>query len=154
MLHASDRMSIPFDVTAKSSLTFHYIGRRQREMRRAGCSNPVTWVELARTFSLRALLQLAGFPLGLKAQQKVIDITEQFEETQSREVGGWCVALRYVPIRPFPNHACSFHCTWLSGKSIIQMISVIVIPVFSSEGGLYVNRHGRCGREPAFFVYG
>jgi hypothetical protein len=53
-------------------------------MRRAGCSNPVTWGELARTFSLRALLQLAGFPLGLKAQQKVIDITEQFEETQSQ----------------------------------------------------------------------
>jgi hypothetical protein len=53
-------------------------------MRRAGWSNPVTWVELARTFSLRALLQLAGFSLGLKAQQKVIDITEQFEETQSQ----------------------------------------------------------------------
>jgi len=39
----------------------------------------LAWAELARTLSLLASLQLAGFPMRLKAQEKVIDITEQFE---------------------------------------------------------------------------
>lgn len=43
----------------------------------------LAWIELAWTFSLQALLQLAGFPLWFKAQEKVIDITEPCEETQS-----------------------------------------------------------------------
>ncbi len=114
----------------------------------------LAWTQLSCTLTPLACCEATGFPLRLKVEPKVTDSTKQFEYTHFCEVGGWCVALRYVPIRLFPNHACSFHCTWLSGKSIIQMISVIVIPVFSSEVGLHVNRHGRCGRISAFFVYG
>jgi hypothetical protein len=39
----------------------------------------LTWAALPRTLSLLVSLQLARFPVRLKAQQEVIDITKQFE---------------------------------------------------------------------------
>jgi hypothetical protein len=39
----------------------------------------LTWAELPRTLSLLVSLQLARFPVRLKAQHEVIDITKQFE---------------------------------------------------------------------------
>lgn len=39
----------------------------------------LTWAELTRARSLLASLHSAGFPVRLKAQQKVIDITKHFE---------------------------------------------------------------------------
>jgi hypothetical protein len=39
----------------------------------------LTWAELTRTRSLLASSQSASFPVRLKAQQEVIDITKQFE---------------------------------------------------------------------------
>src|SRR5438128_322723 len=77
-------------------------------------------------------------------------VYENIEHLTDCKVGTRRVAVekRYFFVCPLPNHACSFHCTWLSGKSVSDFTSVNAIHSFSSRDDLHVNHHGRYGRGP------